>query len=61
MIGPCLCGAPDCRSCHPDNFSGGFFVAEMSDEEIEDLQDQRDLAEENRAEDRREQMREETP
>jgi hypothetical protein len=21
MKGPCLCGALDCRSCHPENFA----------------------------------------
>lgn len=57
MMGPCLCGAPDCRNCHPENFSGNVYIAEMTDHEIELLNDTRDLDAENRAEDRREAIR----
>lgn len=30
---PCLCGADDCRQCHPENFwSGGMYAAGEDDD-----------------------------
>ena len=28
MSEPCLCGADDCKQCHPENFEGGRYVGE---------------------------------
>lgn len=57
MYEPCMCGASDCRSCFPQNFQRGVYVAEMTEEAIEEMHDMRDLAEECRAEDRLEALR----
>ena len=26
LAGPCLCGAPDCRSCFPEHFRNGRYI-----------------------------------
>ncbi len=42
MTGPCLCGAPDCRRCHPENYRGKLYIGDLTDDEIEEALDRAD-------------------
>jgi hypothetical protein len=35
-----MCGADDCRNCHPGNFVEGVFVDDIPDEEEDETEDE---------------------
>jgi hypothetical protein len=53
----CMCGAEDCKRCHPSNFRHGEFVGDMDEDELEQFEDGYDEFLTNQAEAREEDER----
>jgi hypothetical protein len=47
-MGPCMCGATDCYSCHPENFKLNDFgrLVYIEDEDIEKDSEDEDISDE---------------
>jgi hypothetical protein len=37
-VGCCMCGADDCPRCHPGNFRDGWYVGDLTEDEIDELE-----------------------
>lgn len=64
MSGPCLCGAADCRCCHPELFRGAVYVGDCeTEDDLDAVEDAAIEAALNRAENNRDDdhSKEQTP
>ncbi len=43
--GPCLCGAPDCHRCFPENFKNGQYIGDDDGEDFEGVLNDEDFFE----------------
>jgi hypothetical protein len=53
MSEPCMCGALDCKRCHPGNFRRSIYIGDLEGDEVEALEDLWDQKQESDAEQRR--------
>jgi hypothetical protein len=37
-MGYCMCGADDCRQCHPGNFRDGRYIGDLTEDEMAELE-----------------------